>query len=200
MTEENQQSVETGDQAAESGSEELLNAEGQQGAEEEQQNTAASEDAGGNDQVPDEYSGFQLPEGMEMDEELLARANPVFKELGLSQEQAQKLVDLEAARVQEQIDQFQQQIRTWQEEVKTDPELGGDRFDENLALANKAVNEFFEPGFLDALRAYGLTNHPEVIRGLKRIAERYLAEDKPTDGRAPSKEKSRIDRFYGTSN
>lgn len=149
-------------------------------------------------EAPEEYGEFTLPDGMELNEQLLAQANPVFKELGLSQEQAQKLVDFESTRQQAQVDQFHQQIQTWQQEVSNDPEIGGEKMDESIALANKAIGEYFEPGFMDVLRSYGLTNNPEVIRGLKRIGERHLTEDNPGGGRAPHREKSRAEKLYGT--
>ncbi len=43
---------------------------------------------------PPETYEFTAPEGRELDPALLAEATPIFKELGLSQEGAQKLVDL----------------------------------------------------------------------------------------------------------
>ncbi len=43
--------------------------------------------------VPEAYD-FTVPEGRELDPALLAEATPIFKELGLSQEGALKLVDL----------------------------------------------------------------------------------------------------------
>jgi len=46
--------------------------------------------------IPDVYADFKVPEGMEVDKSLLNEALPVFKEMKLSQEEAQKLVDLQA--------------------------------------------------------------------------------------------------------
>lgn len=145
-----------------------------------------------------EYGEFTLPDGVEINQELLAQANPVFKELGLSQEQAQKLVDFESSRQQAQVEQFHQQIQTWQEETRNDKEIGGDQMDRTISQANKAINAYFEPGFIDALRATGLTNHPEVIRGLARIANKHLTEDNPGGGNPPSNPKSRTEILYGT--
>ena len=40
--------------------------------------------------APETYADFTLPEGVELDTALLTDAAPLFKELGLTQEQAQK--------------------------------------------------------------------------------------------------------------
>src|SRR5687767_9805038 len=43
--------------------------------------------------APEKYEAYKLPEGWELAEEVATEANTMFKELGLSQEAAQKLVD-----------------------------------------------------------------------------------------------------------
>ena len=45
--------------------------------------------------VPDKYE-FKAPEGYEVDQKFLDDATPVLKELGLTQEQANKLFDIQA--------------------------------------------------------------------------------------------------------
>ena len=63
------------------------------------------------------YADFTMPEGLTIDEALLAEALPIFKELGLTQEQAQKMVDFEAKKVQagqqNQLETFNQLIKDW---------------------------------------------------------------------------------------
>ena len=62
-------------------------------------NTDAAGDTGdaeGSQTPPDEYADFSMPEGIQLDETMLAEALPVFKELELTQTQAQKLVDFQA--------------------------------------------------------------------------------------------------------
>ncbi len=54
----------------------------------------------GSQTVPDTYADFVMPEGVELDSALLTEAAPLFKELGLTQDQAQKLVDFQAKQVQ----------------------------------------------------------------------------------------------------
>ena len=54
-----------------------------------------------NEAAPEKYEDFKLPEGMEVNTDLLDKATPVFKELNLTQDQAQKMVDLQTTFVSE---------------------------------------------------------------------------------------------------
>ena len=60
--------------------------------------------------VPESYEKFEMPEGIELDETVFEQASETFKELGLTQEQGQKLADLMADKVandaRAQQDQF----------------------------------------------------------------------------------------------
>jgi hypothetical protein len=172
-------------------------AEGNQGASGEGEGEGSSNSNEQESNVPDEYTDFQTPEGVELDNELLASANPLFKELGLSQEQAQKLVDFQSAQVQAQSDQLIQQTNTWKEAAKTDSEFGGQNFDENIGKASTAIDQFFSQEFKTLLNNTGLGNHPEVIRGFVKIGKQ-LAEDNPGSGNASQGEKSRAEKLYGT--
>lgn len=49
--------------------------------------------------APEKYETFKAPEGYELDDELIAEVTPVFKELGLNQEQSQKLVDFYSKKI-----------------------------------------------------------------------------------------------------
>ena len=150
---------------------------------------------------PVEYEPFTMPDGIPIDETLLASVTPIFQEMGLSQEQAQKLVDFEAQRAQGQATAFQEQVTAWQKSVYEDKEIGGDEaaVKANVALADKVISTHFESGFIEALRGVGLTNHPEVIRGLVRIGKTYMTEDQPGSGQAPQPAKSRAEILYGKS-
>ena len=115
-------------------------------------NTDAAGDTGdaeGSQTPPDEYADFSMPEGIQLDETMLAEALPVFKELELTQTQAQKLVDFQAsvkqADAQKQVDAFNQLKTDWREQSASDKEFGGEAFDENVKLAQSAVNKFGTP-------------------------------------------------------
>ena len=171
--------------------------------------TAASDesqgdsDAGteGNDTPPDTYADFALPEGMTLDETALAEANPMFKELGLNQEQAQKVIDLYAQQVQagsqKQVDDFNQLMDDWLTASKNDGEFGGDKFDENIKVAQNAIAKYGTPELKQLLEDHGVGNHPEVVRFMVRVGQ-TLKEDNPGEtGGAPAQKKDRVEVLYG---
>ncbi len=144
----------------------------------------------------DAYADFVMPEGMVVNESLLNEAVPLFKELKLSQEQAQKLVDFQAKQQAQQLDTFNQQKETWATQAKTDKEYGGDKFDENVALARSAVSKFGTPELRQMLDDYGVGNHPEVIRFMVRVGQ-LTREDVPGSKTAtPAKSADHVSLLY----
>ena len=131
---------------------------------------------------PDTYADFAMPEGVEVDSALLEQALPMFKDLGLTQEQAQKLVDFQAQQVQagseKAADDFNQMMTQWQTDARNDSEIGGDKFDENIAIARAAVAKFGTPELKDMMKAHGVGNHPEMIRFMVNVG-RLTVEDVP---------------------
>jgi hypothetical protein len=153
-----------------------------------------------NDDVPETYADFTLPEGMTLDSELLAEALPVFKDLGLTQTQAQGLVDLQSkkaeADAQAQMNDFNQMIDGWKDQSKNDKEFGGDKFEENVAIARSAIESFGTPELKDLLSEHGVGNHPEVIRFMVKVGK--LTQEKNIDGggKPPNVSQDRADRLY----
>ena len=131
---------------------------------------------------PDTYADFAMPEGVEVDSALLEQALPLFKELGLTQEQAQTLVDFQAGQVQagseKAADDFNQMMTQWQTDARNDSEFGGDKFEENTAIARAAVDKFGTPALKELLVNHGVGNHPEMIRFMLNVGKLTL-EDVP---------------------
>jgi hypothetical protein len=146
------------------------------------------------------YADFTLPEGMTLNEGLLDQAAPLFKELGLNQEQAQKLVDFQAQQVeasqQGQMDSFNQLKSDWVDQAKADPEIGGDKFDETVGVAKEAIAKFGNEGLSKLLNDFGMGNHPEVIRFMAKVG-RLTKEDNPDDSGNPAgKPKDHVSVLY----
>lgn len=161
---------------------------------------AGTDTGEGNQSAPDTYADFTLPEGMSLDADLLSEAAPIFKELNLTQEQAQKLVDLQVKQVQagsdKQIDTFNQLMTDWQEQSKNDSEFGGDKFDASIKTARNAIDKFGSDGLKQLLDQHGVGNHPEMIRFMVRVGS-LLAEDNPGGTTTPaSKAKDRVSTLY----
>jgi hypothetical protein len=146
---------------------------------------ADGDNADGNDTKDsslEAYADFTLPEGMTLNDGLLEQAAPLFKELGLNQEQAQKLVDFQAAQVeagqQGQMDAFNQLKNDWVDQAKKDPEIGGDKFDETIGIAKEAMTKFGSEGLTKLLNDFGMGNHPEMIRFMANVGK-LTKEDSP---------------------
>jgi hypothetical protein len=146
------------------------------------------------------YADFEMPEGVELDVQLMEQAQPLFKELGLNQEQAQKLVDFQAAQVQAsqtgQAEAFNQLKQDWQAQSKSDNEIGGDKFDESVSDAREALGKFGTPELTKLLNDFGVGNHPEMIRFMAKVGN-LTKEDVPGNSGSPSTpEKDRVSILY----
>lgn len=124
---------------------------------------------------------------MTLDAGLMQDADPVLRELGLSNEQAGKLLPLAQgvmARTQEALlAQFQDaaaaQKRAWAEEFAADPEIGGRNRAQSEHLAARGLDALgFTPDhpFRQALADSGFGNHPDMIRAFRRLGQ-VLGED-----------------------
>lgn len=127
--------------------------------------------------APEKYE-FTAGEGQELDKEAVAAFEPLARELGLSNEQAQKIVDMYGSAIMPQIAKqqeaaWQKQVTEWAETVKADKELGSV---ESIGNAQKAMDQFGTPELKQYLNDSGLGNHPELFRIFSRIGK-AMSED-----------------------
>lgn len=125
--------------------------------------------------APEKYE-FSAPEGQELDANALAVFEPIAKELGLSQEQAQKLVDIYPQIQQQQAEAWSKQVADWGEQVKADKEIGGDKFNASVGAAQRALDQFGNTELREYLNASGLGNHPALVRFCAKVGK-AMAED-----------------------
>ncbi len=121
--------------------------------------------------APEEYGTFDLPDDFDMNNETLAEYHTFAKENNLTQEQAQRGVDMVAQMKQAEMQQWVEQQKSWVEDAKADAEYGNDKFDESIAVAVKARDSFGTSEFNEMLDSSGLGNHPEMIRFLHRVGK-----------------------------
>ncbi len=160
--------------------------------------------------APDAYA-LTPPDGVTLDEETLALATPVFRDLNLSNDQAQSLMPVAAefarragaaAIATHQIDQaraFSAMTREWADNAKGDVEIGGVNWDRTMELSGKALDMLGFPcgsGFRTMLNDSGFGNHPELIRAFRRIGERLSEDAFETGGGAAQAPRSMADRWY----
>jgi hypothetical protein len=179
----------------------------------EQAAAAAKDDKAAKDGEADKKAGppekyeFKLPDGFKVPDEVRAEYEGAFKELGLTQEQAQKLVDLQIKQEQKSAEQLKSQWEAthneWVAGFKADKEIGGDEAAQkkSLAFAKKALaSEFATPGLAEALEVTGAGNHPEVIRLLTRLGK-AVSDDKFVAGTSAPGAKGGVSAkdFYNAS-
>lgn len=143
------------------------------------------------DQVPaDGKYVLTMPEGVEVDAELLAEIGPEFKDAGLTNGQAQKLADkfvkVQQERAAKQAEGWANTITKWADDAKADKEIGGDKWDGTVLSAHRAVDKLGTPELKEYLNASGGGNHPELIRFMSKVGE-MIREDNPASGGAGGK-------------
>ncbi len=153
------------------------------------QPSAANPAAATKPNVPDKYE-LKAPEGQKLDALGLDVFTPVFKELGLTQEQAQKLVDTQFQVVTKAVehqtkemgDQIAAETAAWAKASREDKEFGGTNFDANAKIANKALAAFGSPELKQVLVESGYANHPAFVRLFWNIGQKLSESSAPTHG------------------
>lgn len=130
--------------------------------------------------APEKYE-FKATEGSVLAEPFVNAFSETAKELNLSQDAAQKLIDKMQPVIQEQQvaalnDVVTKQSQAWAEAAKVDKEFGGEKLNENLAIAKKAAEQFSTPELREMLEKTGLGNNPEVLRMFYRVGK-AVSED-----------------------
>jgi hypothetical protein len=127
---------------------------------------------------PEEYAEFKLPEGAAIDEEGMTGFKGLAKELDLTQEQAQKLLEFGGEKIKAMAEApsklWAETQAKWQAEVKADPEIGGTKFQDSVKTAalvfepgesNPFVSSAEEAvGLRNALNATGAGNNPAIVK------------------------------------
>lgn len=112
---------------------------------------------------------FKAPEGQVFDAKVLAAYGEAAKELELTQEAAQKLLDKVGPVLhQRQVEQIHGQIermrQEWDSASRSHPEIGGVKHAETVRRANRAFDRFATPELRQLLHDTALNRHPEMLR------------------------------------
>lgn len=149
--------------------------------------------------APEKYE-FKPAEGQELDTAALEQFEPIARELNLTNEQAQKMVDLYGTKImpmvqKQQAEAWQKQTEGWAETVKADKEIGGDKLTANLSAAQRALDQFGTPDLKEYLNATGLGNHPDLVKTFVKIGK-AMSEDGMVDG-SNQGQRSAAEVLYG---
>jgi hypothetical protein len=161
------------------------------------------------------YSDFKVPDGMEVDTELLESYAPLFKKAGLTQEEAQAHVDAYAKKVggyaakgeeiftkmydEKRTSDQAAQSETWAKELRADPELGGANFDVVRGRVLEALAAKGSPELTKTFNELGLGNNPHIVRFINAMAQGYQPQDRgeTPSGAGGTGSKSLEERLYG---
>jgi len=138
--------------------------------------------------APEKYGDWKLPEGYQLDTGVSEAAGAMFKDLNLTQDQAQKLVDFYSEHAvksnKEVMDAWQATRSEWREGVKNDPQLGklvgsNGNFGPDSALVvtvNRALDGLQNPklvsDFKDAMELTGAGDNPSFVKVLYALASK----------------------------
>lgn len=135
---------------------------------------------------------LKMPDGVELDRELLTEATPVLRELGLTSDQANKLVPL-VTRVQDRlvdgfVDEHTALKADWAKQTKADPSIGGKSWPETERLCALALNAGGAgPGseVRELLTESGLGNHPAFVKMFRTLGHQLAGKGR--GGKGPSR-------------
>lgn len=136
-----------------------------------------------------------------LDQGDLDKVSAIAREKGLSNEQAQQILDQreDAAKAmsERQLAQLTKAKTDWQSATKNDPVLGGEHLAETQRLVMLPIEKFMTPELRTLLRDTGFGDNIEVVRFLHKIGK-AMSEDKPLGGEGPgSGQKTAEQVLYG---
>lgn len=143
---------------------------------------------------PEKYEDFKVPEGFNLAPEAVSKAGEVFKGLGLTQDQAQSLIDFhtnELKRVTDSATQTYEATRKeWRDEVLKDTSLAanGELRPDVKATMSKAIDTLgpeLSGKFREALNLTGIGDNPAFVKGFAQLAQKF-AEGTSVTGSGPS--------------
>lgn len=145
--------------------------------------------------VPDKYD-FKAPEGFELDPKAVEAATPVFKELGLTNEQGQKLFDVYqklTAEASEAPYKAYESLRSgWRDEIAKNSALGNgsdglsDSAKANIARAIDSVGDAkAQTALKEALDITGAGDNPAIVAAFNALGK-LLSEGTAVRAGAPA--------------
>jgi len=163
--------------------------------------------------APEEYADFKFPDAFKLENQDLTEFKSFAKEQDLTQEQAQKVLDFAGPKIRQMIEQpykaWNDLQTKWQEEVRTDPEIGGTKYEQSVKEAGNVfvageANPFVKTdtevrALREALNTTGAGNNPAIVKLFVKMG-RLLAEPEHLSGKpAPqARQDSLLNSMYPT--
>lgn len=143
--------------------------------------------------APEEYEDFKVPDGFTLDPEVATKAGTLFKELGLSQDGAQKLIDLYTAETAQAFEApfkaYQDMRKGWRDEVIGDRELSHrlPQIKTNVTqMLNTHLGQKLADQFREAMDMTGVGDHPAFVRAFDVLSSLLVEPRAHVAGARPS--------------
>lgn len=138
--------------------------------------------------APDAYTDFKLPDGYKLEPTVLAEVTPIFKDLNLTQDQAQRLVNAHTKMVAADAKNYADMRKGWLADLAKDRDIGTKLDDVKLSIG-QALNHLNDPELVEsareALAFTGAGDHPAVVKAFYKLAQ-LVNEGRPVTGANPS--------------
>lgn len=130
---------------------------------------------------PEKYE-LKLPDGSLLSPKDVEKVSAFAREKGMSQEQAQTLIEQRHEAVSDFMAQatanHQAEMKGWKEKIASDPEMGGANAEKNVQLAHEFFKAHADPETIREAEASGMGNHPGFVKLIWRLAMK-AQPDKP---------------------
>lgn len=145
--------------------------------------------------VPEKYD-VKVPEGFSNDMSLLETITPVLKEIGVTNEQAQKLADAYMPFFKVKAEEGKKMVQAEQEanfksfiesEKKNTKEKFGAKWNEEMSFIAKFRDAHLSPKTVELLNASGIAENHDFLSDLAKFG-RMISEDKLVNGKRVSSE------------
>lgn len=157
-----------------------------------------------------DFSQAKLPDGTKLDEAILAKLEPKFREADLPQEAVVKLIEAHAAALAEEHPKIEADIKAkndadltqWFDEQNAANKAAmrkewGLQYDANTAIAQRGVAKFLSPEAKQLLADYGLGDHPAIVKAFLEIGKMVAEDPGQKPGEPPGSQKDSAARLYG---
>lgn len=135
--------------------------------------------------APEKYGDFEIPEGVQLDQDAANELFALGKELNLSQAAIDKLIEIQAgvyARSAEATGkEWTDTVKGWTDTVKADKDFGGANYEKNMGLAAHARSTFGSPELNAWLDETQLGSHPELVKFMVSVGQ-AMGEGKSEGG------------------
>ena len=154
--------------------------------------------------APETYDFKPSPDGQTLEEQPRSALSEVARDLNLTNDAAQKIVDKMAPALRAQtLRNVESMVAGWIAETKADPEIGGAKLGETQALAQRAM-AYATPELRKLLGPVseggsGLGNHKAIIAWAAALGRRLSPDTKVVTGSQPTPPPlTAVERLAGT--